>query len=79
MYKLNAKSKSYIKNSVGLSFESIIEMNSSDVDSQIEKKINKKLKHKSSRVLRSTGRGTPFLYLWRLVNINAIDRLLSKI
>lgn len=79
MYKLNAKSKSYIKNSVGLSFESIIEMNSSDVDTQIEKKINKKLKHRSSPVLRSSGRGTPYLYLWRLVNINVIDRLLAKI
>ncbi len=79
MYKLNSKSKSYIKDSVGLSFESILSMNSLEIDSQIEKRINKKLTHKPSSMLRASGRGTPFLYLWRLINISIIDKLLAKI
>ena len=79
MYKLNAKSKVYIKETVGLPFEDILELNSSDIDNQIEKKIKKKLTHKPSSVFLSSGRGTPFLYLWRLLDIKVIDKLLAKI
>ena len=79
MYKLNTQSKSFIKDIVGSSFESILMMDSSEIDAQIEKKINKKLKHNRSSSLHLNGRGTPFLYFWRLVNLEVIDKLLSKI
>jgi len=79
MYKLNNKSKEYIKDIVGISFEDVLEMNSSDIDLEIEKKIHKKLKHKPSDIFKSSGRGTPFLFLWRLLDVEVIDKKLSRI
>ena len=38
MYTLNDKSKGYIRDIIGLSFEDILEMNSSDIDIQNRKK-----------------------------------------
>ena len=79
MYTLSEKSKQNISNVVGLSFDKIIEKNSTEIDNLIEKKINKKLEHTPSDIFKSSGRGTPFLYLWRLIGIKEIDKRLAKI
>jgi len=79
MYTLNSKSQEYVTEVVGIPFDDVLEMNSSDIDLEIEKKIDTKLKHKSSNIFRSSGRGTPFLFLWRLLGIDAINKKLSRI
>jgi hypothetical protein len=46
MYKLNQISRNYVKSKIGVSFNKILKMSSSELDSKIEKNINKKLEHK---------------------------------
>jgi len=79
MYTLSEKSKRNISSVVGLPFDKIIEKNSTEIDILIEKKINKKLEHTPSDIIKSSGRGTPFLYLWRLLDIKTINNRLAKI
>lgn len=79
MYTLSEKSKQNISNVVGLSFEKILKKNSTEIDTIIEKNINKKLEHNPSEIFKSSGRGTPFLNLWRLIDIKFIDNRLAKI
>jgi len=79
MYKLNQISKDYIKDKIGVSFDKILEMNSGEIDNIIEKKINKKLDHKPTSNINTNSRGTPYLFLWRLVSLKKINKLLAKI
>ncbi len=79
MYTLSEKSKRNISSVVGLPFDKIIEKNSTEIDILIEKKINKKLEHTPSDIFKTSGRGTPFLYLWRLLDIKTINNRLAKI
>lgn len=79
MYKLNSKSRKYVSEVVGIPFEDVLDMNSSDIDLEIERKIETKLKHRPSNIFKSSGRGTPFLFLWRLLGIEAINKKLSRI
>jgi hypothetical protein len=79
MYTLNSKSKDYIKQVVGISFEDVLEMEASELDKKIEQKIDKKLTHKPSNLFKTSSRGTPFLFLWRLLGIKEVDKKLSDI
>jgi len=78
MNSLNNKSKTYISNKVGIPYDDLINMNSCDVDREIEKKMHgKKLKHRPSKYLE--GRGNIYIYLNRLLNIGFINKKLARI
>jgi hypothetical protein len=61
---LNEKSKASIERSVGLSFEQIVAMPATEIDSHIEKKIGKKLE---------------FFPVMNFLSMRKVDKLLARI
>lgn len=75
---LNEKTQAAISKHVGLDINKIREMSFEEIDLVIEKKIKHKLVHKTDDV-RFMGRGSVYLFLSRLLNIDIINKKLSKI
>ncbi len=79
MFKLNERIKNNIAISTGISFEEISKLSAQEIDERIEKKLHKKLEPENPTDIRRLGRGTPYLFLNRLVPIDWINKQLSKI
>jgi len=77
MYKLNQKSRNYIKSKIGVDFDKILKMTPNELESLIEKKIHRKLEYKPLTDDHQT-RGTPYLFLWRVLGMKEVDRQLRK-
>lgn len=80
MLELNEKTKKNIQKVTGLTVSEISEYSVERVDSLIEEKLGEKLKVTVPRneYLRKSSRGSIFIWLSRLINLDDIDRKLLK-
>ena len=78
---LNANSRTSIEKITGIPFKDFLEMDIDSIEAIVEKKIGKKLKFRSITDHRLAGRGSVYLYLNRLFDINTskLDRYIDKI
>jgi len=80
-YRLNEQSKASIERATGISYNDLLNMDVGSIDRVIEKKIGKKLKYKPVVDSRLMGRGSVYLYLNRLFDIDVakLDRYIDRI
>ena len=80
-FSLNEQSKASIEKVTGISYDDILNMDIGSIDSLIEKKIGKKLKFECVTDRRLMGRGSVYLYLNRLFDIDTtkLDRYIDGI
>ena len=78
---LNSQSKASIEKATGISYEDLLAMDIDSIESIIEKKIGKKLKFRPITDSRLIGRGSVYLYLNRLFDIDTtkLNRYIDKI
>ena len=79
MLPLSLKTKQNIEKSVGISTDQISSMSTTELDTHIEKKIKKKLRIYIPRDSLLIGRGSVYIYLRRLMEMDIIDKVLSRI
>ena len=79
MLKLNERSKQNIQRHVGIPCENIGSMDISTIESTIEKKKGRRIRLLKILDRRLIGRGSVYLFLDRLLNMNTIDKKLSRI
>ena len=80
-YSLNQQSRLSIEKMTGISYDDLLTMDIDSIDSVIEKKIGKKLKFKPITDYRLLGRGSVYLFLNRLfdIDISALNRYIDGI
>ena len=80
MYLLNELTRKNIEKRTGMSVADIKNCDCSVIDKHIEKRIGKKLDYSTNQKnLPLIGRGTPYLYLKRILKANVIDKELKHI
>lgn len=77
-YRLNITTQEAIKKNVGLDIDEISLMDTDLLDERIEKKIRKKLEHQT-KLNNLTSRGSVYIELGRLMPMDDIDKMLTKI
>ena len=78
---LNKQSRASIEKVTGIPYDDLLAMDIDSIDAVIEKKIGKKLKLRPITDHRLIGRGSVYLYLNRLFDIDAkkLDRYIDRI
>lgn len=78
---LNEKSKLSIERVTGLTYDEIVSMDSQEIRSKIEKRIGKKLRFKTIKDKRLSGRGSVYLFLNRFLNfdVKKLDRYIDSL
>jgi hypothetical protein len=79
MHVLNEQSRKSILHNTGLTVEEISSMSLEEAELELEQKIGKKLFFRISKNPLLVGRGSVYLDLGRLMPIQKIERLLSRI
>lgn len=79
MFQLSEISKKNISNSVGLEWDSIVDKDVSTLENHLETRLGKKILSYSKSDDRALTRGSVYLFLNRFLNMNTIDKKLSKI
>ena len=79
MFTLSEETKKNIEKDIGLTTDSISKMDFESIDTQIEKKIKKKLTFKPINDSRLIGRGSVYLFLRRLLRTFVADKKISQI
>lgn len=79
MFQLSEISKKNISNSVGLEWDSIVDKDVSTLESHLEARLGKKILSYSKSDDRALARGSVYLFLNRFLNMDTIDKKLSKI
>ncbi|MCW3784947.1 hypothetical protein [Plebeiibacterium sediminum] len=78
VFTLSEDAKKAVQKSTGLTVSEIQSMEVGRVDRAIEKKIKKKLTHRV-RYKHMHSRGSIFMFLGRLLDIDYVDKKLSKL
>ena len=78
-FQLNQRCKENIRKSTGLEVSEISKMSSDEIDTYLEKRINKKLEYKMPVDNRLTSRGSVLLFLGRFLKLSFIEKKLSRI
>jgi len=78
---LNKQSRASIEKMTGIPFDDLVAMDIDSIDAVIEKKIGKKLKLRPITDQRLIGRGSVYLYLNRIFDIDTkkLNRYIDRI
>lgn len=78
MFSLNSKTKASIQKSTGMNADDIITMSHDELDSNIERKIGKKLRLKFIRKRGISARGNVYIFLSRILRRDWLDKEIAK-